>query len=119
MDLPLAETAIAAWPVAQRRCSSAPGKAFLGDGVTVAQQILVLLVLVRIQIPQFWPEAEIEQEKLEQVSPDWSARAVSGFRLPASTGNKKGLGRKCGCRRSVKVPPAVYCSTVYGSGRFG
>ena len=89
MDLPLAETAIAAWPVAQRRCSSAPGKAFLGDGVTVAQQILVLLVLVRIQIPQFWPEAEIEQEKLEQVSPDWSARAVSGFRLPASTGNKK------------------------------
>ena len=38
----------------------------LGDGVTVAQQILVLLVLVRIQIPQFWPEAKTEQERLEQ-----------------------------------------------------
>ena len=68
MDLPLAETAIAAWPMAQGRCSGAPGKALLGDGVTVAQQILVLLVLVRIQIPQFWPEAKTEQE-LEQRIP--------------------------------------------------
>ena len=33
---------------------SIPLSRALGDGVTVAQQILVLLVLVRIQIPQIF-----------------------------------------------------------------
>ena len=58
----------------------------MGDGVTVAQQILVLLVLVRIQIPQFWPKAKTEQEKLEQVNS--RANSAGNIRVALAGGLK-------------------------------